>query len=384
MSSRTRLIILFGAAPVIAFTLLGGLLGNAAAARDDTYRHLRIFEDVVSLITSNYVEEVDLGGVIRGALRGLSEGLDAQSAFLTAEQVRQLEAKNRPDAQVGLEVSRQFYVQVVAARDGSAAARAGLLDGDFIRAIDGQPTRLMSAFEGAERLKGASGSTVRLSVLRGNSPEPQEVTLVRERLNAPAVTARIQTGSIGYLRIAEFSPDVTERLTAAVDDLKRQGVTRLILDVRGSAFGSLDAGLAAARLFVASGALVIREETGPKKLPVEAKRGDGAIQMPAVLLINNGTSGPGELFAAALMEAQRAESVGLQTAGRTGVQKLVRLPDGSALWLTWARYVTASGKPIHRTGLEPAIVVDEPVPELGQPLPKEDPVLERALQHLTK
>jgi carboxyl-terminal processing protease len=384
MRPRTRLIILFGAAPLIAFTLLGGLLGNAAVARDDTYRHLRIFEDVVSLITKSYVEAVNLPDVMRGALRGLSEGLDADSAFLTAEQVRQLESKNQPDVQVGLEVTRQFYIQGVAARDGSPAARAGLLDGDFIRAIDDQPTRLMSAFEGAQRLKGAEGSSVRLSILRGNSAEPQELTLIRERTTAPAVTARIHAGSIGYLRIAEFSPDVVERMTSAVDDLRREGAARLVIDVRGSAFGSFDAGLAAARLFVPSGTLVVREETGPKKLPVEAKRGDGAIQMPAVLLVNNGTSGPGELFAAALMDTKRAESIGLATAGRTGVQKLVRLPDGSALWLTWGRYLTAAGRPIHRTGLEPAIVVDEPVPELGQPLPKEDPVLERALQHPAK
>lgn len=381
MSPRTRLLVFLATAPIVVFTLIGGFL-SSAVAREDTYRHLRIFEDVVSLILNNYVEEVELGNVMGGALRGLAEGLDADSSYLTSAQVRQYEAKDRPDVQVGLEVTRQFYVQVVAARDGSPAARAGLLPGDFIRAIDDEPTRLMSAFEGARRLGGAPGSSLRLSVLRGNSPEPLDVTLVRERLELPAVTSRMQTASVGYLRIAEFTTDVAGRIETAVRALEQKGASRLVIDVRTTAFGPLDAGISAARLFVGTGTLVVREENGERSQAIDARRDDGAIQLPAVVLVNAGTSGPAELFTAALADGKRARTIGQRTAGRAAVQKMVKLPDGSALWLSSAKYVTPSGTSIHRNGLEPAITVDEPLPELGEPLPQADPLLDRALEEL--
>lgn len=381
MSPRTRLIVLLATAPIVVFTLIGGFL-NSAVAREDTYRHLRIFEDVVSLILNNYVEEVELGHVMGGALRGLAEALDADSSHLTSAQVRQYEATDRPDVQVGLEVTRQFYVQVVAARDGSPAARAGLLPGDFIRAIDDEPTRLMSGFEGARRLGGAPGSSLRLSVLRGNSPEPLDVTLVRERLDLPAVTSRMQTASVGYLRLAEFTTDVAGRIDTAIRALEQKGASRLVIDVRNTAFGPLDAGISAARLFVGTGTLVVREENGDRSQAIDARRDDGAIRLPAVVLVNAGTSGPAELFTAALADGKRARTVGQRTAGRAAVQKMVKLPDGSALWLSWAKYVTPSGTPIHRNGLEPAVAVDEPLPELGEPLPQADPILDRALEEL--
>jgi carboxyl-terminal processing protease len=381
MSSRTRFIVFMVTAPIVVFTLVGGVL-SSAVAREDTYRHLRVFEDVVSLITDNYVEEVDLGTVMSGALRGLAEGLDADSSHLTASQVQWQETRNRPDAQLGLEVTRQFYVQVVAARDGSPAAKAGLVPGDFIRAIDDEPTRLMSAFEGAQRLRGEAGSTVRLSVLRGNSAEAHELTLVRERTSLPAVTTRLLPNGVGHVRIAEFTTDVPDRLKTAVSDLQQQGATRLALDVRSTAFGTFDAGVNAARLFVGTGTLVVREESGDARQPIDAGGGDGALTLPTVVLVNAGTSGPAELFAAALADAKRTRTIGQRTAGRAGEQKMVKLPDGSALWLTWAKYVTASGTAIHRNGIEPAVPVDEPLPDLGEPLPTDDPILDRALAEL--
>ena len=382
MTSRTRLIVLLVSAPVIAFAVAGGFL-NRAVAREDSYRHLRIFEDVVSLIMNNYVEEPDIDQVMEGAMRGLADGLDPGSGYLTADQVSRLEDEEPlPEGRVGLELTRRYYLQVIAARDDSPAASAGLRPGDYVRAINGQSTRNASVFDGVRLLRGAPGSTVSLTILRGNSSDPHELDLVREQISAPEVTGRIVSAGVGYVRIAAFGPNVAEQITLQIAELARKGAQQLIVDIRDTAEGSLDTGLDAARLFVASGALVVREENGVTRETIRAGAGNGTIRQPLVLLINTGTAGAAELFAAGLAANDRAEMVGRRTVGRAAVQKLVNLPDGSGLWLSWTRFLTASGTPIHLRGLEPDVVVDEPVVAFGATPPDEDPVLDKALNLL--
>ena len=382
MTSRTRLLVLLVSASVIAFAVAGGFL-NKAIAREDSYRHLRIFEDVVSLIIDNYVEEPDLDQVMKGAMRGLADGLDPDSAYLTADQVSRLEDEEPlPEGRVGLELTRRYYLQVIAARDGSPAASAGVSLGDYVRAINGQSTRNVSVFDGVRLLRGAPGSTVSLTILHGNSSGPHELDLVREQISAPEVTGRIVSAGVGYLRIAAFGPHVAEQITLRIGELARKGARQLVVDIRGTAEGSLDTGLDAARLFVASGALVVREGNDVTREMIHAGAGDGTIRQPLVLLINTGTAGAAELFAAGLAANDRAEMVGRRTFGRAAVQKRVNLPDGSGLWLSWARFLTASGTPIHLRGLEPDVVVDEPAVAFGATPPDEDPVLDKALDLL--
>ena len=382
MTSRARLIVLLVSASVIAFAVAGGFL-NRAVAREDSYRHLRIFEDVVSLIINNYVEEPDPDQVMEGAMRGLADGLDPGSAYLTADQVSRLEDEEPlPEGRVGLELTRRYYLQVVAARDDSPAASAGLRPGDYVRAINGRPTRNVSVFEGVRLLRGAPGSTVSLTILRGNSSDPHELDLVREQISAPEVTGRMVSAGVGYVRIAAFGPHVAEQITLKIGELARKEARQLVVDIRDTAEGSLDTGLDAARLFVASGALVVREEYSVTRETIRAGAGDGTIRQPLVLLINTGTASAAELFAAGLAANDRAEMVGRRTFGRAAVQKLVNLPDGSGLWLSWARFLTVSGTPIHLRGLEPDVVVDEPAVAFGATPPDEDPVLDKALDLL--
>ena len=185
MLSKTRLTVLLATVSVVIFTLIGGYLGRVSAG-EDTYRHLRVFEDVVSLISNNYVEEVNLDEVVDGALRGLAEGLDSDSAYLTPEDADRIErGEPLPDGRVGAEITRRYYLQVVASLEGSPAARANMLPGDFIRAVDGRPTRLLSAVEGQRLLRGEPGTDVTLSLIRGSTQEPYDITLTREALTAP-------------------------------------------------------------------------------------------------------------------------------------------------------------------------------------------------------
>jgi carboxyl-terminal processing protease len=382
MKSRARVVVLMVSIPILAFAVIGGFMGKALA-RQESYPFLRIFEDVVTLIVNNYVEEVQVDKVMQGAMKGLADGLDPDTSYLDANQVKIFEKnESAGTGQTGLELTRQYYLRVIAARDGSPAARAGLRPGDYIRAIDGQSTRDTSVYEGMRLLSGKPGSKVSLAVLRGNAAEPHPVDLVREELPTAAVRGRLVPTGVAYVRVPEFGKAAAEQIRQEVATHTKGGAARIVLDLRGTAFGDLDAGLAVARLFVASGTLAYRQERGKSKEPIPASSGDGAITLPLALLIDNGTSGAAELFAAALTGNKRASLVGERTLGRASRQRLVRLPDGSGLLLTHLFYLTPSEAMINEKGLTPDVAVEQPDVEFGQPLPTTDATLDKAVEIL--
>jgi carboxyl-terminal processing protease len=213
------------------------------------------------------------------------------------------------------------------------------------------------------------------------------VTLVREKFAGPQVSARLLAqGGAGYLRIASFRSGVVEELKRHVTELARSGARTLVIDVRRTADGPVDSGIDAARLFVKSGTLAVRGSGQPDAAVerIEARPGDGSIDMPALVLVTTGTSGAAEVFAAALDGRGRAELIGERTIGRAGLQKLVKLPEGRALWLTYARYSTPDGQPIHGKGLEPDLAVEDNDVEFGATAPQKDPILDAALERLAK
>ncbi len=384
MSSRIRRIVFWISAPVVVFAIVGGFLSKATA-REDSYPHLRVFNEVVGLITGNYVEQVNVDRVMTGAMHGLADSLDPDSAYLTAAQVVQIDQNAPlPTGDVGIDLTRQYYLRIVAARDGSPAAKAGLRTGDYVRAIGDTPTREMSVFEGMRRLRGAIGSKVSITVFRGNQNDPHVVELTREAIPTTDVTSKIVSPGVGYVRIASVSTRTTDQAKAQIADLVKGGASKLVVDVRRAAGGPLDSGIALARLFVKSGTLAVRETRGQTKETIAANIVDGSITMPTTLLVDTGTSGAAELFASALAGNSRAELVGEHTIGRAATQKLVRLPNGTGLWLTTTRYLTPAGTPLHEKGLEPTLAVDDPDVDFGQPAPTNDPILEKALERIAE
>lgn len=321
---------------------------------------------------------------MRGAMRGLAEGLDSDSAYLTQAQVRQMDSGEQAGpADVGIALTHQYYLRVVATRDDSPAAKAGIRPGDFVRLLDSRPTRDMSALEGQRLLAGPAGSKVKLTIIRGGSTaEPHVVELTREAPQTADVKNRQQGDGIGYVRVASFGRRSIEQLRSQIASLAKGGATRVILDVRNTAGGDLADGIAAARLFVSSGTITVRESRANGQMKITAQKGDGAVTVPLTVLVDSGTSGPAEVFAAALAGNKRAELIGERTAGRTGVQELVKLPDGSALWITSTRYLTPAGAQIQAKGLDPDVVVDQPEGEFGAPAPA-DAILQRAIEKLS-
>jgi carboxyl-terminal processing protease len=385
MTSKSRWLIFLVSTPLVVLAAVGGILGaNAAPAPQKAVTHLRVFEDVVSLIMSSYVEEADPDKVMEGAMRGLADGLDPLSAYLTPEEVAvATTGAALPAGDVGLVISRQFYLRIVGVRDGSPAAKAGLRTNDYIRGIDNKPTRELSAFTGTRLLRGAPGSKVELTVLRGNAAEPHTVTLVREVLAGPAVTTTKLPSGQAVVRVASFGAGTATALGTVFDGLQKSGVSGAVLDLRGTADGPAEEGIAAARLFVKTGTLAIRAERNQPRITTEAASPDGRIPLPLVLLVSNGTAGAAEVFAAALSGNKRADLVGEPTAGLAAVQRLVALPEGRGLWMTYARYLTLEGDPIHERGLRPTVAVESPSVAFDDPPPSTDDMLAKAVERLT-
>ena len=282
----------------------------------------------------------------------------------------------------GIELTRQYYLRVIAARDGSPAAKAGLRPGDYVRSIDGQSTRDITVYEGMRLLRGKAGSKVKLAILRGNAAEPHELELVREAPAAAPARGRVASAGTGVVRIAEFSKSTANEVRSEIASLTRGGAARVVIDLRGTATGDLDAGFDVARLFVPSGVLGYRQARGQEKQPVNAAAGDGALAVPVAILSDNGTSGAAEVFAAALSGNKRATVVGERSQGRAGRQKVVTLPDGNGLLLTNLLYLGPGGAALQERGVTPDVAVDVPTVDFGVEPPAADAVLDKAIETL--
>jgi carboxyl-terminal processing protease len=390
MSSKARWFLVALSTPLVIVAAVGGLIGASPAVPQKGFEHLRVFDDVVQLVNGAYVEEVNPDKVFDGAIRGLVEGLDASSAYLPPAEVALVDNKTPlPEGDTGLIVTRQFYLRVLGVRDGSPAERVGIRSGDFVRMIDDTPTRDMSAFTGTRMLRGAVGSKVRVLIIRGNAAEPHEVTLTREKL-VDTVTGEVKD-QVGVVRVQSFSAAVAGGGTAAalrhqVESLQKAGANALIVDIRGVADGTYEEAIKAAQVFVGSGVIATRAgRDAAAKEDISSTSGPAASRIRVVVLQDFGTSGPAEVFAAALAGTKRAELVGERTAGLAAEQRLVRLPENYGLWMTYRRYYTLpqASEPstaILEHGVKPDVNVEEPTVEFGQPAPAVDEMLAKAIE----
>ena len=386
MTSKTRWLILLVSTPLVFLVGVGGLLGAQASGRQRAFPELLTFHEVLQYVLVTYVEEVNVDKVMDGAMRGLADSLDASSAFLSIPEMRAVVANEAlPTGDVGLMVTRQFgYLRVLGVREGSPAARARLRTGDFIRMIDDAPARDISAFAGMRKLRGAPGSKVSLVVFRTSAADPHTITLVREAVKDDRVSARRLPAGEAYVRVASFDGQTPAELRKQIASLGQAANSGIVIDLRGTADGTPADGAQAARLFLKTGATVATRATRAEERTVtKAEAGDGALTMPVVLLVSSGTSNAAEVFAAALADNDRADIVGEPTAGLAGEQRLVRLPQGYGLWMTFARYMRSDGKTsIHGEGLEPDVVTEPQIVEFGEAPPAGDVPLDKAVERL--
>jgi carboxyl-terminal processing protease len=371
MSTKIKTTILVASAGVLLFTFAGGING-VHASNDDAYRQMTVYSEVLSRVRSEYVEEPDLPTVTDGALHGLLESLDSNSSYLNAQQYKDYKARaTNAKGETGATVSKRFgYASVVAVVPGSPAEKAGLQDTDIIEAIEGKSTREMSLAQIRSLLSGEPGSNVNLSVVRARRSEPQKIVVTRDVVNIPDVKDKVLAEGIVEVKVDALTKGKSAEIASKIKTLQKSGAKKLILDLRDCAEGEETEGIATANLFLNHGTITYLQG---QKYPREAFNADPAkdvTSLPLVVLVNKGTAGPAEIVAAAVLENARGDVIGDKTFGDGSVQKLIELPDGSALILSVAKYYSPQGKAIQDAAVTPNILVAD-VADDG-PLPDED------------
>jgi len=379
----------------------GGLDGVRASSNDGAYRQLQVYSEVLSRVRSEYVEEPNIPQVTDGALHGLLESLDANSSYLSPLEYKEYKShRSEARGEIGAAVSKRFgYAAVVSVIPGGPADKAGLQATDIIEAIEGKSTREMSLAEVHSLLSGQPGSNVTVSVVRARRAEPQKMVITRDLVTIPPVNDKMVEDGIGYVQVDAFVKGKAQEVAGKVKALQKLGAKKLILDLRNCAEGEESEGIATANLFLNHGTITYLQG---QKYPREAFNADPSraiTNLPVAVLVNKGTAGPAEVVAAAVLENARGDVVGDKTFGDGSVQKVIELPDGSALILSIAKYYSPSGKAIQDTAVTPNILVadtDDDVPlsdedqEIAPPddgkkqPPQQDEQLHRAIQVLKK
>jgi carboxyl-terminal processing protease len=378
MSFRTKFALILGSATLALYTVVGGWISTRAQQpANDPNAQLRIFESVLQHIQNDYVDEPNMEKVRAGALRGLAYGLDPYSTYLTPDQVREFGRAARNDqVGIGAELSQvASYLYVIAPMKGSPADQAGVRAGDIIEYIDGKATRDISLYDAKQLLNGAAGSEVKLRILRANT-RPLTLAVKRGAFRAPAAEARMEPGRIGILRVNSFAQGEAADARARVQELIKQGAQKMVVDLRGTAGGSIDEAVAVASLFIKDGTIAQTSGREGKTLKTFTADPKAAIFAGQVIaLIDAGTAGAAEVVASALLERNRGQVVGEKSFGAGAEQQLFTLRGGDGLLLTTIKWASASGKPFlgedrSHSGVMPSVEVKRP--EVADAIDPED------------
>jgi carboxyl-terminal processing protease len=329
----------------------------------DLFDKIQLFTDSISLISSEYVEPVQIKDLVYGAVRGMMSTLDGYSQFLEPEGFREITEETKGEfGGVGIEVGlREGVLTVIAPIDDTPACKAGIQSGDIIVKIDGKSTRDYSLDDAVKRMRGAPGTKVKLVVIREGVEKMMEFELTRATVKVKSIkTAELIEGNIGYVKLAEFQQNTTKDMERTLGDLTSKGAKNIILDLRNNPGGLLDAAVGVSELFLEPGEMVVytegrdhRDRTEyrvKKKHPFEWKN--------VVVLINKGSASASEITAGAIRDNKKGIVVGTRSFGKGSVQAVIPLRDESALRITTAYYYSPSGKNINKKGVEPDITVE--------------------------
>lgn len=362
MRFKTKIAIVVFSTIIAFYAIVGSFMSKSGqvVARGSQYGQLQIFDEVLSHIIRDYVDQPDLEKVRIGSLRGLAEGLDPYSAYLTPEQVKQYDPKaNR--AETGLLLSKVGgYAYTVAVLKGSPAEQAGIRSGDFIEYVGKVPSRDLSLYDIEQLLSGQAGSTAEVRIL--HQGQSRKVTLARAKLVQPGIESRIEESGVGYIKITTLADGKAAEVKTALSDLMSKGAQKIVLDLRGTANGKIQEGVAVANLFAGPGTLARVLGKGEKETDTfTADASKVVFNGPLAVVIDRSTAGPAEVIAAAVRDQKRGELVGERTFGTGSEQQLFRLSDEGALLITTAKYAPATGKAFMEEPVTPTVKVDRPV-----------------------
>ncbi|HXE16248.1 MAG TPA: S41 family peptidase [Stellaceae bacterium] len=348
---------------VISVLALAGCTEETATTSKPGATDLGLVKRVMDRVEADYVVPVAQKKLVVDGLKGMLSGLDPHSDYLDENEYQELISDSEGEfAGIGIEINREDNrLRVISPIDDTPAANAGVKAGDFIARINGEPTDGMTLRDAVEKLRGPSGSAVRITLERANT-KPFDVTLTRAVIHVVSVKSKLEPGRVGYVRIVSFGEHTESEFLAALEQLRRQAggsLSGFVLDLRNDPGGLLDTAVRVAGDFLADGVVVITK--GRHKDDDEVYRappdGDKIKGVPVMVLINGASASASEIVAGALQDRHRATLLGTRSFGKGSVQTIIPLDGQGALRLTTARYYTPSGRSIQGDGIIPDIVV---------------------------
>lgn len=400
---------------------IGTLFPYAYCATDRALKQLRTLVDVIEFVKENYVEPTDTDKLVAGAIKGVVGELDDFSQYLDAKDYKELKNETRGEfGGLGMRLQKvDGFVTVMSPMPGTPAFKAGIMPGDRILRVDDKDITDVKLDEAVEMMRGAAGSKVKITISRKDEKTGEYTTLPdftfkRERIVPEVVYHRMLPGKVGYVYMVDFSGHSTEEVKKALADLKKQGMEKLVLDLRFNPGGLLTGAVDIAKLFLNENQLIVYTQGRKKEYYQEFKTSSAGAyaQVPMAVLINQGSASASEIVSGALQDNQRAVVLGQRSFGKASVQQVMPLSGGAGLRLTIAHYYTPSGKLIQRDyrdktkaeegGIFPDVevfvdaneevkifmqynnIVYTPGKQKAQPkLDEKDPVLDRAVEILT-
>jgi carboxyl-terminal processing protease len=401
MSKKIQVLLLTASMLIIAFVLSGaiGVHASGSSSGDVTLKHIGVYSEVLYRVRAEYVEEPNMSVVTSGALHGLLESLDADSSYLSPSEYKVFKQKKTDGkANIGASISKRFgYAAVISVIPGGPADKAGLNASDIIETVEGLSTHDLSLAAIKNHLTGEPGSRLNLTIIRARKIEPQKITVVRDAVAIPTVQEQM-TGDVGVIKALALTKGKAQEISEKIKSVQKKGAKKLVLDLRYNSEGDEEEGVAVANLFLGKGTIGSLQGQKYDKVTYTADPQKKITDLPLVVLVNRGTAGAAELIASAIQDNSRGDVLGDKTFGEGSIQKLIEVPDGSALILSVAKYYTANGKIIQDTGITPNVLVasnDDAVtvsddednsstdePQKPQPKEKEDEQLRRALELL--
>ncbi|MDD5561414.1 MAG: S41 family peptidase [Candidatus Omnitrophica bacterium] len=352
---------------LLTLLLLVGVTGvysaNKKKNHDDLYRQVGLFSDTMAIINQEYVEDTKPKDLIYGALKGMLASLDPHSQFMDPETYNELKVDTQGKfGGLGIEITiKDGVLTVITPIEDTPAWKAGIKANDHIVKINDELTREMTLMDAVKKMRGKPGEAVNLTILRDSEKKLLDFKITRDIIKIKDIKqARILEDGIGYIRLAEFRENTLKELNNALSTLSKQKLNALIIDLRNNPGGLLDVAVKVAGRFIPPDKMIAYTKGRQRDQDFEFLSGDknAILDLPLVILINEGSASGSEIVAGVLQDYKRAIIIGNKSFGKGSVQTVIPLGDGSALRLTTSHYFTPSGKIIHGKGITPDIQVD--------------------------
>ncbi len=380
---RTPVLLLLFTALAIALVLVS--YGPSWFGPYSTQPEFDVVEEAWQVIVNDFVDgdDIDLDRLSQGAIEGMIESLDdPYSAYFNAEQyeIRQYSLGGSFGG-VGIEVTvdEKGNLIVIAPIAGTPAQREGIMPGDKILEINGEPTKDLDFIEAVLKIRGEPGTQITLRILHEGDDVPQDYTITREEIDTASVITKMLPDNIAYIEISHFTSRTDSEMTSALEDITADNVSGIILDLRDNPGGILKTAVAVASQFLEEGVVVYVIDGEGNKDEWKNEKEGLATELPLAVLVNGNSASASEVVAGALQDHDRGIIIGTQTLGKGAVNHFSELSDGSAIYITSARWYTPNMRQIEGQGITPDEIIEITDDDIAHDY---DPQLERAIEYI--